>query len=491
MKIKDLFHHESIVFIDRPLDTERECVICTDPDLITKDAVFFYPKRVNSSDYKLPKLRSIPYAVIVDADYQEKESQAPLVKVKNARRTLAFAYSNHYGIDYTRLKVIGVTGTNGKTSTATMLEKILMKNGSSVGYIGTGAIRINSKVLTDSYYSMTTPDPSILYSTLGKMQNEGCEYAVMEVSSHALSLYKCAPISFVLGIFTNLSSDHMDFHKTKEEYYKAKLTLFDNCNIGVFNVDDEYVKMAYNTAKCQKYSVGVINDANATVTSLTESNLLGTEFFYLENGLIFKLQLQLGGVYNVYNAILAAKGAIALGVRPCIVKEALCAIEKIDGRLEVICESPLVLIDYAHTAEAMENLLKLIHSSKKPGQNIIIVFGCGGDRDKEKRAIIGSVVEQFADKIIVTEDNSRSENFEDIKENILFGIIDRTKVSVIKERRRAIEYAIKIAKLTDIVAIVGKGHERYIIDIDGKHPFDEREIIYTSMAERMSNENKA
>ena len=196
-----------------------------------------------------------------------------------------------------------------------MLENILLKSGRSTGYIGTGSIRINGEVISQSDYSMTTPDPSVLYQSLARMQEAGCEYAVMEVSSHALAQSRCAPIRFALGIFTNLAEDHMDYHKTKEDYYRAKLSLFESCDMGVFNIDDEYGERAYNSAKCRKYSIGIINEAYASITDLKDNGLLGSEYFYRECGIIFKERLKLGGSYNIYNALSASKAAIALGPR--------------------------------------------------------------------------------------------------------------------------------------------------------------------------------
>ena len=490
MKICDLFKYEKTVYIDPSIDTERELEICCDTTFANENTLLFYPRPVGKSAYKLPKLDKKPYAIVTDWHTLEESEDIPIIKVKNARHALSYAYSNLYGIDYDKLKVIGVTGTNGKTSTSTMLERILIESGKGVGYIGTGSIRINGEVCTDGCYSMTTPNPSLLYLALSKMINEGCEYAIMEVSSHALSLCRSAPIKFTLGIFTNLSSDHMDFHKNKDDYFKAKLSLFDNCKIGVFNIDDEYSNKAYNASECQKYSIGVINEADANITGLIKSDLSGSSFFYKEDGLIFKLELKLGGVYNVYNALCAAKSAIALGIKPRIVKNALNSIEKIDGRLEAVSTSPFVIIDYAHTANAFENLLKLLKSNKSFGQNLIVVFGCGGDRDKTKRSIMGAVSEKYADKIIITEDNSRTEKFEAIKDDILSGIKNTEKIHIIEQRQEAIRYAILSCNDNDIVAIVGKGHERYITDMQGTRAFDERSIIKDALEER-KNESKA
>ena len=488
MRIQDIILQNTTVHIDKPVDLLRELKPVCNVNDVDENSIFFYPKPLSAKEYVLPDFKTNPYLAVCDYRELKGEYNFPIARVKNARRALSFAYSTHNGIDYKRLKIIGITGTNGKTSTATILERILTESGKSTGFIGTGRVRINGKQITNDEYSMTTPDPSMLYAVLSEMANAGVEYVVMEVSSHALSLYKCAPIDFTLGIFTNLSSEHMDFYQNKEEYFRTKLTLFERCDKSVFNVDDEYGEKAYNEAKGEKYSVGVINCADATVTAL-KLGASRSEFFYKEQSLIFQVNLKLCGAYNVYNALLAAKAAIVLGIPPCIVKKALCSIDRIEGRFEVIHTSPKIIIDYAHTEEALSNLLKFLHSTKNIGQNIIVVFGCGGNRDKTKRIPMGRTADKYAQKIIITEDNSRDENFYDIAENILIGIKEKDKVTVIEDRREAIKTAVRQACKNDIIALIGKGHERYIIDKNGKHPFDEREIVRQALEERNENEN--
>ena len=485
MKISDLLKYESVIYIDPRLDTEKELKIATDPKECDEDSLLFFSKKVGRDTYNLPTFKDHgPYAIVCEWDTEELVCETPLVRVNNVRWALASSYSEMYEIDYQRMKLVGITGTNGKTSTATMLYSILRDTGKNIGLIGTGIIKINDNVVSDDYHSMTTPDPSELYKILGKMKEFGCEYVVMEVSSHAISLSKVAPIKFECGIFTNLSPEHMDFHKDMEEYYRTKLSLFKQCKNGIFNMDDIYSRRAYDSVSCAKHSVGVINKAEAYATEIMQNGLNGSSFYYREKSLIFKQNLQLPGAYNIYNALMALKCAITLGIKPCLAKKALSELSGIEGRMEIIENDITVIIDYAHTPFALENLLKTLNSCKNIRQKLIVVFGCGGNRDKSKRPIMGEISSRCADTVIITEDNNRGEKFEDIATDIISGMKDDTHFTKIADRRAAITYAILGAKRGDIIAVVGKGHEKYKIDSEGYHRFDEREIISAALEKR-------
>lgn len=493
MKISDIYDFEDTIYVNTSLDANKELRIERDINQVDESSLFFlYPKAGSQKSPPIPDFpNKKPYAIVCDWETDEK-SVIPLVKVKNTRRTLAHYYSKENNIDYSALKIIGITGTNGKSSTAEILFKILRESGHTAGFIGTGIIKINERVINEEFYSMTTPDPEILYPTIKRMQNEGCTYIVMEVSSHALSLSKVAPIKFKSCIFTNLSKEHSDFHKDMEEYYSAKLSLFRQTEIGVFNLDDAYSGRAYNEAECIKYSVGVIRQADANILDYNSNGILGSSYFYKEKGLIFKTELHLAGAHNVYNALVATKCALALGIPAKDIKQALGSIKAILGRYEVIDGEIKVVIDYAHTPKAMENILKSLSSDKILGQKLILVFGCGGNRDSSKRPVMGKCAEKFADFIILTEDNSRNENTASIIGDIEEGISKKDAYTVIEDREDAIRHAIISAEKDDIVAIIGKGHERYIINKDGYRTFDERSIIKKALDERRRrNENKA
>ena len=438
----------------------------------------------------LPEIISkAPVAIVADTIPDGLKTEIPIIRVENARRALSFAYSRICGIDYNKTKIIGVTGTNGKTTTATMIYRAFIEDGRRVGFIGTGKILLNGEKLTDNCYSMTTPDPEILYPTIKKMQNEGCELIVMEVSSHALALEKCAPISFMLGIFTNLSAEHLDFHRDMEGYREAKLKLFNNSKIGIFNADDPHTESMIRDSSCAVIRVGAVWDAEVLARKIEDFGLSGVRYLYSAEGLSFFVKLKIIGIYNVYNSMLALTAAIAAGIKPCVAKRAIARIDRIDGRGEIIRDEITVIIDYAHTAAALEGILKTAVSSRKKQSSIITVFGCGGERDKKKRPEMGRVAEALSDFVIITADNCRSESPEDIACDILKGMNDKSKVTVILNREMAIEHAIGMAKSGDTVLVIGKGHERYNIDSQGLHEFDERNIIANALKKRKEGHN--
>ena len=435
-------------------------------------------------------LNKRPTAIICDDDLAPESSEVPIIKVDDARRLLPYLYSRFYEISFDKMRFIGITGTNGKSTTAILLSHILREAGHRVGFIGTGIISLNGELISGNNYSMTTPDPDVLYSSISRFEKEGCDTVVMEVSSHALYFDKVAPISFEISLFTNLSGEHMDFHGSIEEYYKTKLRLFRQSRLGIFNVDDYYARKAYGEVECEKHSVGVIRKADAIATDVSLLGLSGIKYIYRDQKRILCVESSLPGAYNVYNTMMAMSAAIAFGVRPCVAKKALSKIKGVVGRLETVCECPMVIIDYAHTVEALSNVLKTIVSSKKAEQKLILVFGCGGERDREKRPLMAAVAEKYADFSIITTDNSRGESVVDILEDILSGFQDTRRRTVITSRRAAIEHAVLSASDQDIIAVIGKGHEKYNIDKNGYHAFDERAIIQNAIKKREDMKKK-
>lgn len=473
------------------IDENRKIRISFPDGDIAADSLVYYTEKENSAPLKISFEGIKPYAAVINNDSALGTSDVPIIRTDSVRAALAYAYSNQYEIDYEKIKIIGITGTNGKTTTATVIFEILKKSGYSVGFIGTGKILINEKCITDNEYSMTTPDPGLLYQSLSRMQAAGCDYVVMEVSSHSLALKKVAPILFEYVIFTNISEDHLDFHKTKDEYYKCKLSLLKQAKRALFNMDDSLCAKAYEAATCQRESIGIISDAEVYATDVNINYLAGSEFYYRSKRLMFAVKTKLPGAFNIYNVLCALKCVIDLGIKACIAKKALEEIKAIDGRMEYISSDITVLIDYAHTVSAFDNCLKTLYSNKNARQNITVVFGCGGNRDKSKREPMGRCASQYSEKIIITEDNNRNECFVDIVSDISRGI-DNGEYRVIKNREKAIHTAIIEAKEGEIVAIIGKGHERYKIE-GGKYiPFDERLIINEALRKRSAaRENKA
>lgn len=486
MKLFDLLMGLEFSTSDNTRNIEIENVTC-DVGSVRDATLFIIVRGINFDTGKIIKdiERARPAAVVCDEDWGIDKS-IPEIRVSSARRALAYVHSNMAKIDYGRLKFIGVTGTNGKTTTATMIQKIFTHAHVKTGFIGTGIIKIDEERINEENYSMTTPDPSLLYPTVKKMQEAGCEVIVMEVSSHALELHKVAPITFEYSLFTNLSSEHMDFHESKEDYYKSKLKLFRQSKNGIFNADDEYSARAMRDSfdLCNTTSIGVLWDGAAVARDVIFSGFLGSSYIYREKGLLFKVELRLAGHYNIYNSLMALKCAICMGIRPCIAREAIGNLTEIDGRFEQIRASVNVIIDYAHTEKAMENILKTVNTIKNYGQNVITVFGCGGDRDKTKRGAMGKIAERLSSLVIVTSDNPRNEDEEKIAADILSGMKNPEKCEVILSRNEAIRHAILSASDGDIVLILGKGHERYVIDKDGYHYYDERDAVREALQKR-------
>lgn len=456
--------------------TAQPVPMCTE---YGEKALMFISDKIggNDTDIDLSHLMGkAPIAVVVSGERKVTASPCPIIRVKNVRSALALAVSRSCDIDYSKIKFIGVTGTNGKTTTATLIYKILLGCGYKVGFIGTGKILSSKTLLSGDTYSMTTPDPTVLYPSIKRMEEDGCEFIIMEVSSHSIALGKIEPINFEYAIFTNLDNDHLDFHRNKEDYFLTKLKLFSKTETGLFNIDDEYGRRASESAKCKRVTFGIIEKGDAYCTDVMLKSISETSFFYREENLIFKAESKLGGAFNVYNVMAALKCVIDLGVKPCIAKSMLAEIDGIDGRLEVFDGRIKAIIDYAHTPMAFYNCLKTIKTNVNSKQNLIVVFGCGGNRDKDKRPLFGRYAEKFADTIIITEDNSRCESFNSIANDIAAGI-ENKKFVKIKDREKAIRYAFKTASAGDVIAVIGKGHERYKIIGDEYIPFDERQII--------------
>lgn len=484
MRINDLIKHTSVRLIDRRLSRTRELTPTASADGCDGRLLFAY-KRVGGGYNTFPhELRAKPYAVVCEPDYAKEVRDTPLIIVDDPRAALAHALYLHNEVDKCGLKLIAVTGTNGKTTTATLLSSILNHAGIPCGRIGTGAIYSRETRLSDADYTMTTPDPELLYPSLKRMAEDGCAAAVIEASSHSIALRKLAPLTFERGIFTNLSHEHGDFHPTMEDYYLAKESLFKSCRGGIFNIDDEYSERAYNARLTESTSVGIVNRGEVYATDIEPLGELGSRFNYRQEGLISRVEIGLPGAFNIYNATMAMCCAIELGVSPKDAKDGLASVNTVDGRMEKIHSEPIVIIDYAHTPQAMENALKTLKKRLKPRQRLISVFGCGGNRDKSKRPMMARASERYADLTVLTSDNSRDEDADIILRDAEAGFAAPESYVLVPDRKEAIEYALTSADRGDIVAILGKGHERYIIDGGGKRHFDEREIVKHFYSER-------
>lgn len=468
MLLKELIYEGECIYSDLPSDTQV-LNISTETSLVDEKTLFALP---NSK--KVPTFSTTPLGVLCDTEAALPQG-VKAVRVRNVRQAIANAFYRFHRIDLKKVKMIAVTGTNGKTTTASFIKAILEDAGKKVGFIGTGKVSIGKDILSNENYSMTTPDPMLLYQMISVMQKSGCDAIVMEASSHSLALDKLFPLEFDYGVFTNLSSEHMDFHKSKEEYFAAKSKLFNKCKTAVLNIDDPYAKRIAERFHGRTVSCGVLWRGDAFATQIEDIKPIGTKYAYHTKDLVFIMRLNIPGTYNVYNSLLAATLCIDMGIKPTLVRESLSKIDSIEGRFEIIKGRVTVIIDYAHTYSAFEAFLKEVKRLKQKDGLITAVFGCGGERDREKRPKMASAAENLADRVIVTSDNSRGENLSDIISDITSGF-KGSNYKIIKSRNDAIIYAIRSAKDGDTVLLIGKGPEKYNIDSDGYHHFDEREI---------------
>lgn len=424
--------------------------ICSDSRLATEKGMFVCIKGSERDGHDYARHAADIGAVILS---EKKIDRAKCVVVRDTRLANAFVNSNFYGRPQEGMRMIAVTGTNGKTSVCTYLRSILRSAGIKTGMIGTLGIIAEDEILEireseteDIPAAMTTPDPSCIYKALYEMKNRGIEAVVMEASSHAISQKKLAPIEFEVGAFTNLSSEHLDYHGSMEEYFKTKASLFLQCRKAVINRDDTYGKR--------------LAEMYPHATSVSLSGIQSD--------------------FTLQNTMLAAEISRRMGIDDIDIKNGLENVNSIPGRMEqVICLSDAgfdAYIDYAHTPYAMETVLRSI-CRRAVGRRLTVLFGCGGDRDKTKRPEMGRIASMYADKVIVTSDNPRREDPMAIIRDIFSGISCADNVLCIPNRRDAIAEAVSNAEYGEIILLLGKGHEQYEIDSEGKHPFSESAIL--------------
>lgn len=414
---------------------------------------------------------------------------------ENTRRALAFLWDSWYDHPAKNMKLVAVTGTNGKTSVTFMLRAIFRAAMYKTGLIGTVVCYSDERRLSirssDDTANMTTPDPKELYKMLSVMASEGVEVVLLEATSHALALDKLAPLHFAAAVFTNLTPDHLDFHGTMENYLEAKKKLFSMCDTAIINGDDAYalsIAEAAEVGGCKNIRLCTCDDrkrVDYSAVSIVNLGAYGIEYILSSVCSVFKVKSNIPGRFTVINTLQASACALEVGISVQNVQDALCHMGGIDGRFERVklCSGAnfSVFIDYAHTPDALRNLLLTVRDFRKSGQRIVLLFGCGGDRDKSKRAVMGNIASSLADFVIVTSDNSRSEEPSDIIADIMSGFdFTRAHAVVIENRAEAIDYAIKNALKDDIILFAGKGHEEYEINREGRHPFSEKNIAMES-----------
>lgn len=474
-------------------DTEIDA-ITTDSRRVKKNSLYIAIKGLHTDGhaYVGDAIRCGACAVVVErgediaTQISECHGEIAVVEVDDGRVSSAKLFAAFYDNPQKKMKFIGITGTNGKTSCCRLIYEILTRDGKRCGHIGTiGTFTSSGKIdirSNNSLANMTTPDPEELYAILDVMAREQVEYVIMEVTSHALSLSKVAPIEFEIGVFTNLSEDHLDFHADMESYFCEKKKLFSSCRRAVINYDDRYGRRLIGEINIPTYACSMEGGEVAYLAAdVRQRGERGIEYKLISPRVRLRVRSNLMGGFNVMNTLESAVVALALGTPSHSIKETLASFSGIEGRLERVKISGRadfsVYVDYAHTPDALENLLRTARSLASRSQRIVLLFGCGGDRDRGKRAQMGKIALSMADFVIITADNSRSEETSNIINDIVSGLDGESAYTIIEDRRTAIEYAVKNARRGDIILLAGKGHENYEIDAYGKKPFSEKDYV--------------
>ena len=479
MKLKELLQGIPVLETNADLQMNIEAV-AYDSRKVTKGSLFVAITGFASDGNRfIPMALEKGAAVVVTA--RKPEGEIPYVLVESDRYALAMIGTNFYGHPAKSMTMIGVTGTNGKTSVTLLLKHVLEKTlGAKVGLIGTMENLVGDEVIPTE---RTTPESFELQALFARMRDAGCTHVVMEVSSHALTLDRVGGVHFDVAAFTNLTEDHLDFHKTMEAYCEAKAELFGRCDAAVINVDDSYAPAMLAKANCPVTTYS-LHQGDLRAENL-ELHAEGIHFDALHGDASVPVSLGIPGKFTVYNALAVMGIAGALGISLTDAAAALVSAKGVKGRIEVVPtpETPYsVLIDYAHTPDGLENVLTSVKYFCKG--RVIAVFGCGGDRDPIKRPIMGRIGVTESDFAIITSDNPRTEDPMAIIEDILKGVSeDMGDYIVVPERRNAIRYAMDIAKKDDIIILAGKGHETYQ-EIGGvKYHLDEREEVAAHLKE--------
>ena len=452
--------------------------IVFDSRKVKKDSLFVATKGAADDGHiyiqKAIELGAI--AIVCEEIPKDKNDQITYVKVTDSTYALGVMACNYYDNPSEKLKLVGITGTNGKTTTVTLLFNLFKSLGYSVGLLSTVQNKINNTVIPSTH---TTPDAITLNELLFKMEEQGCEFVFMEVSSHAIVQNRIAGINFTGALFSNITHDHLDYHKTFDEYIKAKKQFFNllpSTAFALTNRDDKNGMVMLQNTKANKYTYGLKNIADYKC-KIIESHL---------NGLLLNIDnhevwVKLIGTFNAYNILSVYATAVLLKQDITSVLTALSNLNSVEGRFQYV-KSPngvIGIIDYAHTPDALKNVLETVKEIRSGSEQVITLVGCGGDRDSAKRPIMAAIACEYSNKVILTSDNPRTEDPEEILNQMQAGInpVDVKKVLRITDRREAIKIACSFSSKGDIILIAGKGHEKYQ-EIKGvKHDFDDLEIL--------------
>ncbi len=429
------------------------------------DAHAFAPQAVENGAAALVVERFLP------------ELPVPQVLVRNVREAMALMAGTFYGHADREMKLLGITGTKGKTTTSYLVKAMMEKAGYRCGLIGTTGNMIGSRFLKSE---LTTPDPIDLHRTLRQMADEGVQVVSMEVSAHALAMHRLAGVRFETGCYTNLSEDHLDYFGDMEHYFLAKKAFFNHVwiNNAAVNADAETSERILADIDVPRTTYGICHNADVAARDIEITENGVTFNMVILGAESYPVHLRLTGMFNVYNALAAASVGLNMGLEPAVITEGLESVRAVPGRAEVLeTNTPYkVILDYSHSPDALENILTTVREFARG--RVIVLFGCGGDRDHLKRPIMGEIGGRLADFSILTSDNPRTEDPFDILRSVEEGIRPTGgQYTVIENRREAIRYALQMGREGDVVVLAGKGHETYQEIMGVKRPFDEKVVV--------------
>lgn len=477
MQLKELLQNITVTNVVNIENIDVSSVVF-DSRKIEQNCIFIAIKGTASDGHKFIEsaIQQGAKAIVVNHDFQYINDNVVIIRVADTSKALGEIAANFYNHPSKQLKLVGVTGTNGKTTVATLCYQLFTTLGHTCGLISTVENKIGNEIIPSTH---TTPDALNLNKLLAEMVSKGCTHAFMEVSSHAVHQHRIHGLHFAGGAFTNITHDHLDYHTTFDNYIKAKKGFFDSLPKSAFaivNIDDKRGAVMIQNTHAKRVSFALKNPADYKVKIL-ESDFEGTLLKINEH----ELHIRLVGEFNAYNMAVVYAIACELGENSEDILLILSNTRGAKGRFDVYYSSDkrFAIVDYAHTPDALENVLKTIKNIKQDTQQLITVVGCGGDRDKTKRPIMARIACDFSNKVILTSDNPRTENPDTILHEMELGvdIIQKKKTFKMSNREEAIKLAVSLLQPNDIVLIAGKGHENYQ-EIQGvKYPFDDKEIV--------------
>ncbi len=473
MKLKDII--QNIKVLSCTADPETEITgVCYDSRKVQPGELFVAVRGFASDGHRfIPMAREKGAAAILCEELPEDKTNCVLTD--DCRLGLALCSRDFFGNPASEMTVIGITGTSGKTTTSYLMKHLLeAKLGAKVGLIGTNGNMIGDEML---HTERTTPESNDLQRLFRRMADAGCSHVVMEVSSHSLSLERVGGVHFDVAVYTNLSQDHLDFHGTMEDYAAAKRLLFSRCDTGCFNLDDHWAEFMLQGAACRALGYAAEKDAALKAENIRLA-ASGVDFTAGYQGECVETHLGIPGSFSVYNALAVMAAGLALGLPLADCADAMRDAKGVKGRLELVPTGKdcTVLIDYCHKPDALEKVLSSLRPVTKG--RLVVLFGCGGDRDRLKRPIMGRIAAELADLVIVTSDNPRTEEPMAIIEEITAGMRgSSTPTQVICDREEAIAWALDNAQPGDVILLAGKGHEDYQEVGHEKRHMDEREIV--------------